>query len=312
MDLRHLRAFVTIADAGGVARAGARLHVSQPALSRQIRALEAELGLTLFDRIGRRVQLSVQGEDLLRRSRRLLDDAAALGERARALGRGHSGVLRVGATPQVLESLLADFVARHRRRYPGVAVHLIEGGGVRLAELLERGEVQLALIPAGDARFVGRPVFPICALAVMSRAHPLSRRARLEVAELAEEPLLVLHHTFASRGWLEAACLVAHVRPRIALESGAPHTVVALARAGYGIAVIPSPTRFDPRGVRAVPLMQRGVAVGRWGLVAWDPRRFLAPYAERFVDELVAFCRRTRPGRLATTHLPPLPRPPSA
>ena len=96
MDLRHLRAFVTIVDAGGFGRAVARLHLSQPALSRQIHALEAELDVQLFDRIGRRVQLTAEGEDLLRRARGLLTDADSLGERARALKGGQAGVLRVG------------------------------------------------------------------------------------------------------------------------------------------------------------------------------------------------------------------------
>src|SRR5215470_3902016 len=85
MDLRHLRAFVTIVDSGGIGRASAQLHLSQPALSRQVRALEGELDVQLFDRIGRRVQLTAEGEDLLRRARGLLTDADSLGERARAL-----------------------------------------------------------------------------------------------------------------------------------------------------------------------------------------------------------------------------------
>src|SRR5438093_6217137 len=106
VNLRHLRTFAAIADTGGFARAAARLHLSQPALSRQIHALEAELGLPLFDRVGRRVQLTSQGEDLLRRSRRLLADADSLGERARALKTGETGILRVAATPQVIENLL--------------------------------------------------------------------------------------------------------------------------------------------------------------------------------------------------------------
>ena len=84
MELRHLRAFVAIVEAGGVARAAARLNVSQPALSRQVLALEVDLGLRLFDRIGRRLRLTAPGEDLLLLSRRLLTDAQSLGERARA------------------------------------------------------------------------------------------------------------------------------------------------------------------------------------------------------------------------------------
>ena len=91
MNLRYLRTFVGIAEAGTMARAGARLNVSQPAASRQILALEAELGVRLFDRIGRRLRLSSEGEDLLRQSCRLLMEAELLNERARTLKGGHTG-----------------------------------------------------------------------------------------------------------------------------------------------------------------------------------------------------------------------------
>src|SRR5918996_4933792 len=114
MNLRQLQAFVSIADAGGIARAGTRLNVSQPAASRQILALEAELGVRLFDRIGRRLRLTSEGEDLLRQSRRLLLEADLLNERARALKGGETGILRVGATPMVIETTLSAFLAQHR------------------------------------------------------------------------------------------------------------------------------------------------------------------------------------------------------
>src|SRR5215470_13554404 len=136
MNLRHLRAFVSIADAGGFARAANRMNLSQPALSRQIHALETELGVPLFDRIGRRVQLTSEGEDLLRRSRHLLAEADSLGERARSLKAGQTGILRVGATPQVIENLLADFLPHYRRRHPGIEVDLVEDGGARLVSRL--------------------------------------------------------------------------------------------------------------------------------------------------------------------------------
>src|SRR5262244_4563891 len=107
MNFRHLRAFVTIVDAGGFARAANRLNLSQPALSRQIRTLEAELGVLLFDRIGRRVRLTSEGEDLLRRGRQVVAEADAFRERARALKGGHTGQLKVGATPPMIETVLA-------------------------------------------------------------------------------------------------------------------------------------------------------------------------------------------------------------
>ena len=308
-ELRHLRAFVAIVETGGVARAAARLNVSQPALSRQIRALEDDLDLRLFDRIGRRLRLTAPGEDLLLRSRRLLTDVHSLSERARALRGGETGVLQVGATPQVIETLLASFLRTYRRRHPSVEVRLIEDGGARLPGRLERGHVQLAVMPAGDARFEQRLLAPVYVLAVMQRTHQLSRPAVLDVGDLADVPLLLPRPDFGSRVWFDAACQVAHVHARIMLESGAPHTLIALAREGYGVAVVPSNTQVPRAGVRALPIVLRGTPIGRWVAVSWDPQRFLAPYAIDFVKELLAHMRRGYPGREFTRRAPPLPRP---
>src|SRR3979490_371875 len=175
MNLQHLRAFAAIVDTGGVARAAARLHLSQPALSRQIQALEAELGVPLFGRIGRRVQLTSEGEDLLRCGPRLLAEADSLGERARSLKTGETGILRVGTTPQVIENLLAHFLTHYRRRHPGVEVHLVEDGGVRLHGRLERGDVHLTMAPAGDMRFRDRLLYPMHLLAALTPGHRLAR-----------------------------------------------------------------------------------------------------------------------------------------
>ena len=309
MKFRQLQTFVAIVDNGGVARAAARLNLTQSAASRQIHALEAELGVPLFDRIGRRVQLTSEGEDLLRRSRRVLAEADLLGERARALKSGQTGLLRVGATTQVIENLLADFLPRHRRRHPGIEVRLVEDGGARLPARLERGDVHLAHIPVGDDRFDGRLLFPMHVLAVLSETHRLGRRALLDVVDLADEPLMLLGRAFASREWFNAACQVAHVRPRVLLESAAPQTLIALARVDHGIALVPSTVRIARDGVRIVPVVHRGQSIGRWSVIAWDPQQFLAPYAVEFIEELAAAVRRHYPGHDLVRRVPPLPRP---
>ena len=148
--------------------------MTQSAASRQIQALEDELGVRLFARIGRSARLTSEGEDLLMRSRRLLFDAEALGQRASALKTGEVGVLRVGATPQVIENLLADFLSRYRKRHPGVEVHLVEDGGSRLPGRLERGDIDVAHMPAGDARFSSRSLHPMHVLAVLPRGPHLT------------------------------------------------------------------------------------------------------------------------------------------
>jgi DNA-binding transcriptional LysR family regulator len=206
MELRHLRYFVSVADAASVSKAALRVHVSQPALSRQIHDLEAELGVRLFDRVGRRIQLTAEGEDLLTRSRDVLAHAESLVERARSLTGGITGILRIGATPQTMQSVVAGFLPRFRRARPGVDVSLIEEGGVRLYELVERGELHLALsgIPS-SARLESRPLFPIHVLAVAARAPRWKRRRTIDVRELAKEPVLLLSRDFGSRQLFDAA-----------------------------------------------------------------------------------------------------------
>src|SRR4051794_10913602 len=129
MDLRHAQTFVTVADLGTVSKAALRLHIAQPALSRQIVAFEHELGVKLFDRVGRRLVLTGEGEQLLRDCRALLNQASAIGEVAQSLRKGHTSVLKVGASPQHIESVLSTFLPRYTQRYPNVEVQLVEAAG---------------------------------------------------------------------------------------------------------------------------------------------------------------------------------------
>ena len=309
MNIRQLRAFAMIADAGGFARAAARLHVSQPALSRQILALEDELDVPIFDRQGHRVRLTSQGEELLRHCRRVLIEVDALRERARAVKKGQSGILRFGATPQVIEILLAEFMLEFRERHPGIEIHLFEQGGARLPVSLERGDVHLAIMPAGDDRFRGKLLYPMYILAVLALGHRLAKRRIIEVTELDDEPLLKLDSSFASHGWFDAACSLAHVSPRVLLESASPQTTIALAQSEHGVAIVPSPIRIASRGVRVVPVVHRGAAIGKWAMAAWNPRRYLPPYAEPFVDELLSRVQKAFPGSDYVKSAPRLPRP---
>jgi LysR family cyn operon transcriptional activator len=309
MNLRNLHTFVIVADAGGFARASGRLNLTQPAASRQILALEQELGVALFDRIGRRIQLTSEGEDLLRRSRRVLEDVAPLGERARALKAGHVGTLRVGAPTQVIENFLAPFVTQYQRRHSGIEVHLQEAAAARLQTHLDRGDVHLGIMPSGLDPFQGQVLYPIYVTAALARSHQWAHRRVLEIKQLSDNPLLLLGREFGLRAWFEAACDVAHVRPHVLMESVAPHTLIALAGEGYGVAIVPSDVQPQGEKIRLVPLVHRGAPIGRWAVVTWNPNRFLAPYAERFMAELVASVRRSYPGRTVTRRAPPLPQP---
>lgn len=309
MNLRQLQTLITVADAGGFARAAGRLHLSQPAASRQIQALEAELGVLLFERIGRQLRLTAEGGDIVHRGRRLLQEADSLRDRADALKSGLSGTLRVGGSPQHIETVLAPFVSGFRRRHPGIEVQFVEDGGARINGRLEHGDIQLALTTVSNETFSGRLLYPIYVLAVVAPAHPLGRRPSVDVTDLADVPLLLLQRSFASRGLFDAACHNADINPPIVLESGAPATLMALASSGDGAAIVPSNVSIPRDGVKAMPVTYRGMPIGRWAFVAWDRRRFFPPFARHFVDELVAHVRRNYPGRGVVKRVPPLRRP---
>src|SRR5215470_5518011 len=144
-ELRHFRSFVAVADGGTVSRAAQRLHMSQPALSRQIADLERELGVQLFDRVARRLTLTRHGEELLARGRRLLSEMDAIQERAQSLAGGAAGVLRIGATAQVIETSLSHVLPRYRRLYPNVDLQVVEDGAKDLIARVRDGEAHIVI-----------------------------------------------------------------------------------------------------------------------------------------------------------------------
>jgi LysR family nitrogen assimilation transcriptional regulator len=301
MNLRHARTFVTVAEVGTVSKAATRLRIAQPALSRQISAFEQELGLKLFDRVGSRLVLTGEGEQLLADCRVLLNYASALGERAQLLRRGDTGVLKIAASPQIIESVLADFLHEYARHYPNVQVKLFEAlGWPDTAAMLERGEIHLGqnlvrAVQPGDLRFGNRALAAIDLLAACHPSFLPNPGKTIEIARLAPYPLLLLDGSFAFRRNFDAACRLAGFTPSIRFESRGPHTLLAMAERGHGVAVIPSALRTDRHTLRIVGLTYRGKPLREPLAVFWDKRRPLPPYATRFGDLLAEHMRNVFP-----------------
>ena len=288
VELSQLRYFVSVAELGTVSEAAERLHKSQPALSRQIQSLQASLGIALFENVGRNLRLTGAGEELLRYARAVLEDAEALKGRAGVLRSGVAGVLRIGATPQTLERLFPSLLGRFSRVLPGVEVRLTEGNSGELVERLARGEVHLALATYQPQLRASSRILAKSGLSAVSSTQVKRGPGKVSVRELDDIPLLLLHRGFGSRDLFDAACRLAHVRPRVVLESSSYGTLMALAKANYGVAILPA--TIDVRrlnGVSIQRVIQEGTLIERYFAVHWNPERFLPPYAERFVEELV-------------------------
>jgi DNA-binding transcriptional LysR family regulator len=300
MDLRHARTFVTVAELGTVSRAALRLRIAQPALSRQINALEQELGLKLFDRIGRRLTLTGEGEQLLSDCRRLLSCASAIGEHAQILQHGDAGVLKVGASPQHIESVQAMFLPRYARRYPNVQVKLVEAAGRDTMAMLERREILLGqtLVPVvnrDDQRFGSVGLQHVDLLAACHPSLSFGKGPTVDISRLAPHPLLLLASSFVFRGVFDAACRLAHVRPNIFLESHTPHTLLTLAEAGHGVAIIPSQLRAHHRQLRIVAVTYHGRPLRTPMAILWDRQRPLPRYATAYCAMLSDYVREIFP-----------------
>jgi DNA-binding transcriptional LysR family regulator len=300
MDLRHARTFVTVAELGTVSKAALRLRVAQPALSRQISNLEQELGLKLFDRVGGRLLLTGEGEQLLSDCRGLLNYASALGERARLLRRGDTGVLKVAASPQLIEGVISSFLHRFAERYPDVQVKLIDSIGPETLAMLERGEVHLGqhlarAVQPGDQRFASHPLQPVDLLAACHPRTPLGKGGAVEISHLESVPLLVLDSAFVFRHTFDAACRLAGFEPNIRFESRAPHTLLTMAEEGHGVAIIPSALRTHRYTLRILGIAYRGKRLREPLTIFWDKRRPLPRYATAFCEMLRAYMRQVFP-----------------
>ena len=300
MDLRHFRTFVAVAEQGTVSKAAVHLGIAQPALSRQIKDLEDELRIRLFDRIRRRLVLTAEGEQLLNHCRSILGAVGSLTEHSELLRQPDAGVLKVAATPQTIDGVLSTFLASYATRRPKVRVRLTEAVGASLIALLESGEVHLAVSTAGAIlggghSFATNWLPSLEFVAAYSSAFKIAENETMDVRSLASHPLLLLDGSFAVRAAFDAACRVAEFKPNVAFESRTPHTLLALAEAGHGVAVVPSvmPThRYDLQIVR---LAYRGKPLREAYGIAWDKRRTLPPIADDFCRSLLTYVREVFP-----------------
>jgi LysR family transcriptional regulator, nitrogen assimilation regulatory protein len=295
-----LRTFVAVVEQGSVSKASLQLRVAQPALSRQISDLEAELGIKLFDRIRRRLVLSSDGERLLSECRTILTAVGSMRERVQLLRRADTGVLKVVAPPPLIDGVLSNFLRRYARRRPQVQVKITEAIG-NVPAVLERGEVHLSIgaleqVQAGGLPFESLLFPPQEFWAACNPSLKLSDAESMDIRSLGSHPLLLPDTCLTLlRSIVDAAFRLADFRPNILFESRNLHTLLALAEVGYGVAIVNSIMPTQRYRLRIVRLTYRGKSLRlRWG-IHWDKRRALPAYAEDFCQSLAAYMREVFP-----------------
>ncbi|WP_423823247.1 LysR family transcriptional regulator [Salinisphaera sp. SPP-AMP-43] len=269
MNFRQLRYFVALAETQHFGQAAARLHITQPPLSRQIAALEQDLGVRLFERHSRHVALTPAGDDFYRHALRLLADAERASQSARATEAGAIGELRLGFAMYAAFSLLPRLVRVFSAARPRITLSLEEilPRDMEQAVLEHRLDIGIGM-PLGrpgrlDYRALARE--PLCA--VLPRSHPQADAPVVDVAGLADEDFITLPRSTAPalhEAVLE--CCAAHgFVPRIRLETHLQQTIVSLVAEGLGVALVPaslSRLRMDEIVFVAIdgsPLIEQGL-----------------------------------------------------
>jgi LysR family carnitine catabolism transcriptional activator len=284
MDIRQLRAMVAIVDHGGVTRAAAELHIAQPSLSQTIQSLERELGVELFQRVGRRLLLTAAGDAVLIPARQVLRDMATVAASVADVKGLAAGRLDLVAEPTLAVDPVAGLIGAFRVAYPGVLVRLAEPEGS--AEVVQRltdgrSELGLAELPVLGAGLISEELSVQDILAVRPPGSPLLR-GPLAVSDLAGVPLVTTPMGTSSRALVERALARAAVAPVVAVETEQREALLPLVLAGAGTALLPRPLAEEAARQGAVvselhPPLRRTV-----GLVY--RRAHLSPAARAFVE----------------------------
>src|SRR4051794_15716050 len=273
VTLQQLAYFVAVADVRSFTRAAELVGVAQPTLSRQLRALEDELGAALVDRGGRDGPvLTPAGEAVLPLARRMLADADSARAVVAEIVGLRGGRVRVGATPSLCIGVLADVLRVVHGQNPRISLELVEDGSPPLVRTLTRGELDLALVivpPGGvdPALHITPLLRERLSVASPAAQPPPSGRGSLTVRELARRQLVVPRRGYDLREAVLRAFAEEEVEPRFAVQGGEMDAVLRLVEAGTGVAVEPDPVLFrrprpgppvaDPRPCPAGALCRR-------------------------------------------------------
>ncbi len=245
MELQQLRYFVATAEELSVTAAARRMHLSQPALSRRIQALEEELGVALFERVRRRLRLTEAGRWFLDRARQILCDAETSVQQVRERFGDGKRTIRLGFLTIFLDDLVAPALRTLRKDSPRIAVALFELSPQAQLDRLRNDELDLALLgnlgEEDRARFTVRPLLRNRMAAVLPDDHHLSRRRQIDLKELAGDPFVSLSDAVfpGRRRFLRGICQSRGFEPRIAEECDSLPLVLATVSGGAGVALLP-------------------------------------------------------------------------
>jgi DNA-binding transcriptional LysR family regulator len=289
MELRQLEIFRILAHELSFTRAAERAHCVQSNVSVQIRAMEQELGVQLFERLGQHVKLTAHGLRLLpyaERILRLLEEARTVAKD----GNSPAGPLLIGSPESVLTYRLPPVLQAFRTKFPEVELAFRAVGGSELVPQLERGQLDLGLLiddTLTDPKLQVEVLCPEPLILLAHSQHPLLARREVTAEDLRDEAFLLTDSGCAYRSKLEQALGAAHVRPKVVMEFNSVETIKQCAALGMGVACLPAIVASSEIATgKLAALRWSGADLSMKTLAVWHKDKWLSPAMEAFLTLL--------------------------
>lgn len=286
MDFQHLRYFVEVAKQQGFSKAAQVLHSSQPSISKAIKSLEDELGVILFNRTTRHLQLTDDGEVVLQYANTTLAmsrDLQSLLNEGKQLKRGK---LSLGLPPVIGVSFFPKMIADFRGEYPGVQIRLVEEGGKIVEQLVKEAKLDLGVVvlPVDEEEFEVFPLAERKLSLVVNSTHPLAREEVIQLSQLRNESFILFKEGFSLYDRVREACIQEGFEPAIAYESSQWDFIGEMVGSGLGIAFLPDTvsSKLDSKSVTTIPMTIPSI---RWDLAAiWSKHHYHSHTARGWIQ----------------------------
>lgn len=255
MDLRKLQIFTAVAESGSFSAAAERLHMAQPAVSIAVRKLEESLGVSLFDRSGRKVALTAEGETLVGRAQTILQQVADFKASAGDLKGLLRGELNFACPSMLATYFLPDLLAGFLAEHPGLTASVTQAGTTEIENRLLNDEIELGVTTAQGAPELDRlPLVTEQMVVCVAEGHPWSQRRSLQISDLHRAPMVVYESGYFIRAQLDQLCQQAAAEPDLRIQSNFLPLLVRMVKQGLGVTVGLQAMAEQEPGIVGIPL----------------------------------------------------------
>lgn len=285
MELRQLRYFVEVAEREHVSEAAGHLNIAQSAISRQIAKLEQELGVELFERTGRNIQITPIGRIFLTHAKTAIKSIDYAREQIEEYLDPEHGVLKIGFPASLAGHLLPTVISAFRQEQPNITYHLRQGSYAKLMDAVKNRDIGLSFlgpVPVNDPDIDGHILFTENISALLPAEHPLADRKSLHLRDLRNEPFVMLPRGYILRTIAMDACRQAGFAPRISSEGEDMDSIKGLVSAGIGVSLLPDSTLYEARPRMTVKIPIDTPDVKRTVGIITPKNRELAPSEKVF------------------------------